>query len=420
MSGNNNKTAIYIALFGGAPYFQSILSRRHPYRRWWERPHLGINNRQMYSQSILMEEMRLNDRESFINLMRLTPESFDKLLQFVGPSITHYSPREPINVKDRLSVTLRYLATGESISSLSYVYRLGISTTKSIIDETLCAIYNNLREKVIPNPSMEDLRRCATGFAETWNMPNCVGAIDGKHIRIKCPSKTGSEYFNYKKYFSIVLLAICDSKYRFIAVDVGAKGRQNDGGVYHSSSIGQKLKNNNFNMPEPQQVPFGPVLPHFLVGDAAFALKSYMMSPFTGQLDYQKQIFNYRLSRARRVIENAFGILVAIWRILKTEIDATPAIVDKIVLAAICLHNFRMDENRFLSEGDKYVVPQFIDQEVNGLCNVHHLDSLETTNFNSSTCYASEIRNELMQYFLTGIHLFILTILTHNVLMNIF
>jgi len=80
-------------------------------------------------------------------------------------------------------------------------------------------------------------------FYDKWNFPHCLGAIDGKHIVIQCPNKSGTEYFNYnyKDAFSIVLMALVDANYNFIFVDVGCQGRISDGGVYRNTDLWTKF-----------------------------------------------------------------------------------------------------------------------------------------------------------------------------------
>ena len=61
--------------------------------------------------------------------------------------------------------------------------------------------------------------------------PNCIGAMDGKHVMIQCPFNSESLFYNYRSYFSIVLLAVASADYRFVMADVGAHGSSNDSGV---------------------------------------------------------------------------------------------------------------------------------------------------------------------------------------------
>nr|CAI5840912.1 unnamed protein product [Callosobruchus analis] len=185
----------------------------------------------------------------------------------------------------------------------------------------------------MPSPTEEIWKTVEKNFCELWNFPNCIGAIDGKHVVIEAPANSGSLYFNYKKTFSVVLLALVDANYRFISVDVGAYGKNSDGGIFASSNMGKALLGNSFNIP-PDKI---------IVGDEAFPLSKHLLRPFPGtqiRNNISKRTFNYRLSRARRLSENAFGILTQVFRIYQRRFKMNPEHVDKIILATCCLYNF--------------------------------------------------------------------------------
>ena len=127
-----------------------------------------------------------------------------------------------------LALTLRYVATGESQQSLSLSYCIGKSTVYQIVLETALAIYNSLKDPYLKTPSSkEKWLNILARFEDTWNFPHCIGAIDGKNIKIKCPKMTGTYYYSYKEFYSIVLLAICDSNYCFTLIDPGHYGSNN-------------------------------------------------------------------------------------------------------------------------------------------------------------------------------------------------
>ena len=191
-------------------------------------------------------------------------------------------------------------------------------------------------------------------------MPHVIGAVDGTHVRIKCTKNTGSLYHNYKGFFSLVLLAICDVNYCFILFDVGQYGSNNDSGVFIHSNIGVYFEDHSNNIPQPESVEgcdFDP-LPYFLVGDEIFPLKAWLMRPYPGKLAEQERVFNYRLSRARRVIENCFGILAARWRIFSTPIEASVVNAERYTLACIALHNYLRQTNN-----PSYCLNLFVDCE---------------------------------------------------------
>lgn len=178
--------------------------------------------------------------------------------------------------------------------------------------------------------------------------------MDGKHIILKRPVNSGSYYFNYKGSFSIVLLAIVDADYKFIYVDVGCNGRISDGGVFRNASISEALEKNMLNIPPDREVAPGFTLPYVIVADDAFPLKTYIMKPFAMRgLDYEKRIFNYRLSRARRIVENAFGILASRFRVFLAPSQLSEKNTEKIVLASCVLHNFLREKspNRYTPGG---------------------------------------------------------------------
>ena len=92
--------------------------------------------------------------------------------------------REPISPEERLAVTLRYLATGDSQHSLGFMFKLGRSTVNGIINEVCEELWNALSDYVKPPTSVDDWKKISADFNELWNMPHCLGALDGKHVGI--------------------------------------------------------------------------------------------------------------------------------------------------------------------------------------------------------------------------------------------
>lgn len=225
---------------------------------------------------------------------------------------------------------------------------------------TCRAIEQQMMASQFPRPTEDMWRDIALQFLEKWNFPNFLGAIDGKHITIVSPAHSGSLFFNYKRSFSIVLLALVDADYRFTFVQVGDFGRTSDGGVYSGSALGRAMEAKTLSVPADCPLPGSGVqgpMPYTMVGDAAFPLKTYLMSPFPGnRIPRWRGIFNYRLSRARMVVECAFGILSSRWRVLYTRMNVKPENADCIVTAACILHNYLTtpsESQRWLDEAEE-------------------------------------------------------------------
>ena len=172
---------------------------------------------------------------------------------------------------------------------------------------------------------------------------HCCGAIDGKHVKIRAPKKNGTTHFNYKGFFSIVLLAVVDGNYRFIWADVGAEGSASDAGIFNAGPLRGDLENNRMGFPDPEPLP----------GDDAFPLRTWMMKLYGHRgLDHTERIFNYRTSRARRVVENAFGILGHRWRVLLTTIQLSPRRTRKVTSCCLILHNLMRERYPGLQAND--------------------------------------------------------------------
>ncbi|XP_075707213.1 uncharacterized protein LOC142741762 [Rhinoderma darwinii] len=312
-------------------------------RRYWVHPIVSQRPRKGHFHT-LYDDLRQHP-EKFHNFCRMSISSFDCLLSDLGPGITlqDTNMRQCISPKERLIVTLRFPATGNSFASLHFEFLLGCSTISQIIRLTCEVIWQRLRAAVMPQPKAEDWLRIAEGFYQSAQFPNCVGALDGKHIRVKKPPHSGSLYFNYKQYFSVVLLALADSDYRFVIVDIGAYGSSLDAGIFRASNMGERLQSNQLALPEPRQLPgsTGPPAPFVIVADEGFGLSPHVLRPFPRRgLDERRHVFNYRLTRARRYVECAFGILSSKWRVFQSPLQMDPQNVMLVIQASVILHNF--------------------------------------------------------------------------------
>ena len=101
-----------------------------------------------------------------------------------------------------------------------------------MVKDCCSSIWNCLKATEIPEKTKNDWVNIANDFYRRTQFPNCIGDVDGKHVRIKMPTDSGSLFYNYKHFFSILLLALVDANYCFIAVDVGAVGKSSDSNVF--------------------------------------------------------------------------------------------------------------------------------------------------------------------------------------------
>ncbi len=126
-----------------------------------------------------------------------------------------------------------------------------------------------------------------------------------------------------------------DEDYKFVWVDVGQNGSLSDTQIFNHCELKEAIEDRTIGFAPEDPLPKDDrLIPYFILGDDAFALKTWLMKPFS-----QQRISNYRLSRGRRIVENAFGILANCFLYLLSPLRQEPETMKSIVLACVCLHN---------------------------------------------------------------------------------
>ncbi|CAF4875037.1 unnamed protein product [Pieris macdunnoughi] len=270
--------------------------RRRRRRRYWV--HEINQDRAMHGEYHTLYKKLLKDSDRYHLYFRMNETQFEVLHDLIKNDIykkgTSY--REAISTKERLAVALRFFATGNSFRSLAFNFRMGFSTVREIVRDVCEAIWNKLRPIYMPEPTTLMWEKSEEGFRSYWNFPYCCGALDGKHVNITCPIN-----------------------------DVGSYGKNSDGGLFNKSALGESLEQGKLKMPadKPLASELEP-LPHVVVADEAFPLRSYLMRPYSKndvRNNEPNKIYNYRLSRARRIVENSFAILRARWRVFAKPLE---------------------------------------------------------------------------------------------------
>ncbi|KAL0177586.1 hypothetical protein M9458_026480 [Cirrhinus mrigala] len=202
------------------------------------------------------------------------------------------------------------------------------------------AIWNCLLSDCMPLSDAAEWSGIAAEFQHLLAFPNCLGAMDGKHVVIEAPPSSGSLYYNYKGAFSIVLLAVVDARYRFRLVNIDAYG---DGGTLTVSAFGSALRQSSLRIPEDSPLPGAEhlgTMPYIFLADEAFPLCRNILCPYPGHNTGEKKVFNFCLSHAQRMVECTFGILAAQWRVYRRVLGVSLEVAEKIVKATCMLHNF--------------------------------------------------------------------------------
>ena len=233
----------------------------------------------------LMVELRNEHQTPFTNFLCLPPDMFDELLARVGPRISrkHTSYREPLEPGSKLSLTLRQITSGNRYSSIKFAWIVPHNTISLVVKLVCQSIIAEYMDEVLVCPTTPEERRAiADKCYGRWNFPHTCGALDGKHVASRCPPQSGLLYFNYKGFYSIILMALVDADYEFIWADAGGAVSASDAQIYNDSDLKQCAEDGTVGLLDPETLPTDTQnVPYYFVGDDAFSLLSTMMKPYS-------------------------------------------------------------------------------------------------------------------------------------------
>ncbi|XP_053948833.1 uncharacterized protein LOC128857212 [Anastrepha ludens] len=292
-------------------------------------------------------DVRGMDDAQFKEHFRLSKDAFRKVSAKVRTiEKTDSNMRSCIPLHKRVAIALFALGAPVEYSAIARLFGVGRSTVGEIVVQFCSAVCDNLADCINsypPHPA--EVKRIVDGFSQL-GFPQCFGAIDGCHIEIEPNKEDAVDYCNSKGWYSVVLFASCDYNSKFTYIHIGSSGRNNDSYIFETSSLKKFHENANIFQQNIKHIE-GVNVPVVLIGDSAFRLSRYLIKPFpySPNQPVVEKYFNYRLSRCRRVVRNAFGQLKARFRKIGGKLQVAPKNVNTIIHACCILHNFLKAEN---------------------------------------------------------------------------
>ncbi|XP_036410905.1 protein ANTAGONIST OF LIKE HETEROCHROMATIN PROTEIN 1-like [Megalops cyprinoides] len=292
---------------------------------WWER--------------VVMKEYQPRD---WLEKFRMSKDTFFFLCNKLKPRLTRQDThfRLALPLEKRVAVALWRLATNVEYRTISTLFGVGRSTVCKCVRDVCHAIVSLLKPLYLQQPSEQEMEDTARLFNTRWGFPHCIGAIDSLHIAIIAPSNNTADYWNSAGWLSVVLQGVVNGLGQFWDVCAGFPGSTEDVTILQNSTLWATASEGGLS-PQPPRSFMGRPLRYLLLGDAAYPLQSWLLKCYSdsGQLTPRQQAFNYRLSRARSVIENAFLRLKARWQCLHKRNDCSLDLLPTMILACCILHN---------------------------------------------------------------------------------
>ncbi|VVC38696.1 Harbinger transposase-derived nuclease domain [Cinara cedri] len=228
--------------------------------------------------------------------------------------VTNPTSKQPgFDLSRQIWVTLNRIRTGHGRCN-HMMFKWKLHNTSSCVCENDKQTISHITTECRPVPATTDDRKnIEYGFRTRWNFPGCVGALDSKHI-----------------------------------INIGAKGKGSDECIFQNSTSCNALETNSLAIPKD----------FVILADYALPLKKYLMESYSRcNMSQAERIYNYRVSRGRRVVENAFGILLSKFRLFEKPISLKLETLDNVVIVCYAIHNWLKKTN------PRYVIGDLIDYE---------------------------------------------------------
>lgn len=344
--------------------------------------------------------------ERFKKTFRISKNTFSFILSRIRHDLERKTINEdPISPECRLGICLYRLARGDYHYTIAEMAGLGVSTVHEIVSQVCQSIVENLWQECVMEHmpyTEEQFKEKMKDMNDRWQFPFCWSAIDGCHIPIKCPpggATSCKEYHNFKNFYSVVLMAMVDSRYRFIWGSCGFPGNSHDAIIFQATELWERIKEHNF-IPDIGHKVADVTIRPLIIGDSAFPFQPWLLKPYTNAVLTEKQrYFNYRLSRARMVTEGAYGQLKGRWRALLRKNECGPSEVKTTTLACMVLHNICIAKGDTISSKLDLTRDPHTNERRDSQTVRNTLEMTSCEKIQDSNAQASLIRNTLADMF---------------------
>lgn len=289
------------------------------------------------------------DEIEFFSRFRVNKQGFMSIFDIAKHSLPAHTKKtnSPLSPIQQLSVTLRFLATGDFQISCGDFQGISQSSACRAVHRTTKALASLSKDVIVfPDNNTETNQY----FLEYCGIPAISGIIDGSQIPIKSPGGPDAELYRCRKgFFSFNVQFVCDHKLKIMNVVSGWPGSTHDSRIWNNCQL--KIE---FATKAKQGL---------LLGDSGYPLEPFLMIPFPYPPNSRgKGRFNRALCKARSAIERCIGVLKRRWACLSRQLKCSNTRVPTIVVACSVLHNLCIDFKQPMIE-DGQTDAEDIDEE---------------------------------------------------------